>query len=142
VYEYTRTLIGGIGMTSATGCIESITTSGYDTIIVSSTITDSISAETIVQGSLDFYSSGSDISIEFAGTNEEIMDRIDSIMSISYLAGGSTLYILGYTDGIKPHKYLIASDINTTVGDDYLTNTSYQLDGLDSWGKSFVGIAN
>lgn len=141
VYEYTRTLIGGIGMTSATGCIESITTSGYDTI-VSSTITDSISAETIVQGSLDFYSSGSDISIEFAGTNEEIMDRIDSIMSISYLAGGSTLYILGYTDGIKPHKYLIASDINTTVGDDYLTNTSYQLDGLDSWGKSFVGIAN
>ena len=135
--------VGGTGWSGLSGCVSTLP--GLTGVAAAPDV--NVDGGLSWTGGFKFISSGSYVEIDF-GTSTDPTDhnpikaKVEAIMSLDYLSAGTSEWIFGQTDGIKPDKYVAWTDINTADGKFTVTNTGYPLSEMTNWGKSFVGIAN
>lgn len=133
---------GGVGIDALDQCLPG---SG-GVVRYADASTAPVAARVVCSGRMRMFTSGLDVDFDF-GTEEgavdnTVYDKILHITSLSYVALGNACFITCWTDAINPNKYIGYDDINTFIGADAHTNTAYPLSGVDTFLKSFVGIAN
>jgi len=137
---------GGVGLNSLSGCYPEILF-GYG--IPSEADGGQVYTPGFTEwsGGLTFYSSGESVYIPFGSSTDEtianpVRAKIIAISSTTYLDDNTAMWAFGLTDGIDPEKYIVFDMINTYSGEHALTNTSYPVNEITGWERSFVGIAN
>ncbi len=144
VYCYTHaTSSGGSGQSSITGCIPDIYTAG-PSADAPDAATISHPASYSLSGGLEFYSAGYTVSIDFGTTTvESVGEQVYlDLYSVFHVEDLPAQRLFGFTDAFKPEKYLISARSAGVAGEDMTTNTGYPIAGMDTWGKTFIGIAN
>ena len=142
---YYTPINGGLGLTALQGCEgEIVTDAEYVYAAATPTV---VPDQTVWSGGLKFISSGGQVEIPFGTATGPVPDnaifqRVTYITSTAYIGQGTITFIHGWTDGVKPEKYVVFKDINTYNGEDAITNTGYPVEDMNAWGKSFIGIAN